>query len=429
MGAQPDRTASRDAPPATIGVVGAGTMGAGIAQVALEAGDRVVIHDPDPEALARGRERIADGLARRARSRSALPAGAAAGPLDPEDALTRLRSASDLGGLAAASEVIVEAVTEDLELKRRLFATLDAAASPTTLLATNTSALSVAAIASATRRPGRVVGLHFFNPAPLMPLVEVVAPVGTAAATVDAAIELVRRWAKTPVRTADTPGFIVNRVNRPFTLEALAMLETGAGTVESIDEAIRADGFPMGPFELMDLVGIDVNLAAARGIFEGFAYEPRYRPSAIQERLVEAGRLGRKSREGFYWYADDGRRLGVAGAFAVEPEPLDPPGPSLRALPAGGPADGPAAMHDPTAERIVLAIVNEAYRAVGEGVADPSDVDLALRLGAGHPSGPFERVAAFGGPAAVLARLDRWRRAGPRFDPAPALVAAAEAAT
>ena len=221
MGARPDRTASRDAPPATIGVVGAGTMGAGIAQVALEAGDRVVIHDPDPEALARGRERIADGLARRARSRSALPQGSAGGPLDPEEALARLRSASDLGGLAAASDVIVEAVTEDLELKRRLFATLDSAASPTTLLATNTSALSVAAIASATRRPGRVVGLHFFNPAPLMPLVEVVAPVGTAAATAAAAIELVRRWAKTPVRTADTPGFIVNRVNRPFTLEAL----------------------------------------------------------------------------------------------------------------------------------------------------------------------------------------------------------------
>ena len=123
-----------------------------------------------------------------------------------------------------------------------------------------------------------------------------------------------------------------------------------------------------------------------------------------------------------------GWRLGVAGAFAVEPEPLDPPAPSLRALPTGGPADEPPATFDPTAERIVLAIVNEAYRAVGEGVADPSDVDLALRLGAGHPSGPFERVSAFGGPAAVLARLGRWRRAGPRFEPAPALVAAAEAA-
>ena len=159
-------------------------------------------------------------------------------------------------------------------------------------------------------------------------------------------------WGKTPVRSADAPGFVVNRVNRPFTLEALRLLEDGHGSVEGIDAAVRADGFPMGPFELMDLVGIDVNLAAARGIWEAFRYEPRFRPSPIQERLVEAGRLGRKTGEGFYWYGDDGRRIGPAGAFVVDDERSSRRTPSTRPI-----------------ERIVVAIANEAYRALGEGVA------------------------------------------------------------
>ena len=419
-----DRSVSPAGPdpiPTVIGVVGAGTMGAGIAQVALEAGDRVLLHDPDPDALDRAIAAIRDGLERRSRRSGDAPTVRV--PVVGE-AMARLTAEPDLERTVRPSKVIVEAAFEDLGVKRRLFAAMDAIASRETVLATNTSALSIRAIAAATRRPGRVLGLHFFNPAPLMPLVEVVIAPSVDRRIAEAGMALVRRWGKTPVQTADTPGFIVNRVNRPFTLEALWLLETGEGTVESIDEGVRAAGFPMGPFELMDLVGIDVNLAAARGIFEGFAYEPRFRPSAIQERLVEAGRLGRKTREGFYWYSDDGRRLGVAGAFAVDPDPVVLPGPTKRALPDGGVGDRAAGL-DPTVERIVLAVINEAYRALGDGAAGSADIDLALRLGAGHPMGPFERTAALGGPAAVLARLERWRSASLRLEPAPTLVAAA----
>ena len=411
------------AEPIIVGVVGAGTMGAGIAQVALEAGDRVLIYDQDPGAVARARERIVDGLGRRLRRRiggHSDPAAVSVG-----EALSRLEDAPDLRTLARAAGVVVEAASEDLLVKQAIFARLDADADGAAILATNTSALSVAQIATAARHAERVVGLHFFNPAPLMPLVEVVVPGVVLPLIADEAMGLVRRWGKTPVLTGDSPGFIVNRVNRPFTLEALRLLEVGAGTVESIDQAIRTDGFPMGPFELMDLVGIDVNLAAARGIFEAFQYEPRYRPSEIQDRLVEAGRFGRKSGEGFYWYGEDGRRLGPAGAFAADPEPFAAPTPTRSSLSSGEPGAEALVRLDPIVEQIVLAIVNEAYRALGEQVASSADIDLALRLGAGHPSGPFERTAALGGPAAVLARLARWESAGPRFSPAPALVAAA----
>jgi len=386
----------------TIGVVGAGTMGAGIAQVALEAGERVIIHDPEPGAMARARARIADGLVRRRRRISSAGGDAA----DPDEPLDRLVEGPDLGALAG-SALVIEAVVEDLDVKRSVFGRLDAIVADDAILATNTSALGVTAIGAATRHPDRVIGLHFFNPAPLMALVEVVAPATADPGIVERATDRVTRWGKTTVRTADTPGFIVNRVNRPFTLEALALLETGVGSVASIDGAVRAAGFPMGPFELMDLVGIDVNLAAAQAIFAGTSYEPRFRPSLIQERLVEAGRLGRKTGEGFYWYGDDGRRLAVAGAFATED--------------AGADADA----SDEIVDRIVLAVIDEAYRALGDRVASAGDIDLALRLGAGHPRGPFAWAAELGGAAAVLDGLDRWRAAGLRFEPAAALVAAA----
>lgn len=429
-----DPTTSEPAPDAStvgvIGVVGAGTMGAGIAQLALEGGARVVIHDPDPAAIERARDRIADGIARRTKRRSPADGG----PVERTvaEAIGRLEAAADLEHLARAADVVIEAALEDLALKRRIFSRLDAAARPGTILATNTSALSVGAIAAATLHPERVVGLHFFNPAPVMALVEVVAPSAADPAMVRAATELVVGWGKTAVRSADSPGFIVNRVNRPFTLEALAVLEAGLGSVESIDAAVRAAGYPMGPFELMDMVGIDVNLAAARGIYQAFRYEPRFRPSPIQERLVEAGRLGRKSREGFYWYGDDGRSLGQAGAFAGDPDPAAVAAPGILALPGVGAGDdlvvSDPVVSDPVVERIVLAIVNEAYRALGDGVASAADIDLALRLGAGHPDGPFERAAALGGPAAVVARLGRWGSAGPRFVSAPTLLEAARAA-
>jgi 3-hydroxybutyryl-CoA dehydrogenase len=368
-------------------------MGSGIAQVALEHGHEVVIHDVDEVAIERGRGRIRDGLAKRA-----TKLGLDADTIDEwiDGRLSRLRESETIAGLGGEIDVAIEAAIEDLELKRDIFRALDVAA-PDAILATNTSALSVAAIAEGTARPGRVVGLHFFNPAPVMPLVEVVVAPGTDQRIKVRAAALVQGWGKTAVLSKDSPGFIVNRVNRPFTLEALAMLERGEAGVVAIDEAVRAAGYPMGPFELMDLIGVDVNLAVATAIWEGFARSERFQPSRIQEQLVGEGRLGRKTSAGFYRY-DDGQRG----------EPFEGLG--------EGPLDSGVIV-----ERIELAIVAEAYRALADDVAAEPDIDLALRLGAGHPIGPFERARAWGGGPTVLARLRDLSRLGPRFEPPPTI--------
>ena len=357
-----------------IGVVGAGTMGAGIAQVALEAGHEVVLHDVDEAAIERGRTRIREGLARRA-ARLDLDADSIDDWVDGR--IAGLREALTLDAVAGEATVVIEAALEDLELKRTIFRTLDAASDARTLIATNTSALSVASIAEAATRPERVLGLHFFNPAPVMRLVEVVVAPRTAAAVVDRAVELMTTWGKTPVRVRDAPGFIVNRVNRPFTIVALRMLEADEASVEAIDGALREDGFPLGPFELMDLAGIDINLAAARGVWEGLGRPDRLRPVAIQERLVDEGRLGRKTDAGFYRY-DEGRLLGVDPEFATK-------------------LDGLAAVD--IRKRILDAVDDEARLAAAEGVASEDDIDLALKLGVAHPVGPFERMRARSGTA------------------------------
>lgn len=354
-----------------VGVVGAGTMGAGIAQVALGAGDEVVIHDVDTRAIEGARERVRSGLAREA---AKLDVSADEVETWVDERLARLRSAVTLDAVAAEAEIVIEAAIEDLVLKQTIFRTLDAAAPPDTILATNTSALSVAAIAQATSRPERVLGLHFFNPVPRMALVEVVPGPASAPAIVSRAEEVVRSWGKATVRSTDSPGFIVNRVNRPFTIQALRLLEAGEASVEAIDRAIRAADFPMGPFELMDLVGIDVNMAAARGVWEGLGRPDHLRPSEIQDRLVAQGRLGRKTGAGFYDYST-GRRGPVATEFR---EPQDPSYLGRAAIEAD----------------ILDAIYDEAQRAVAEGVAIAADIDRAMRLGAGHPMGPFERRAA-----------------------------------
>ncbi|MEO5939571.1 MAG: 3-hydroxyacyl-CoA dehydrogenase NAD-binding domain-containing protein [Candidatus Limnocylindrales bacterium] len=379
-----------------IGVVGAGIMGSGIAQVALEAGHEVVLHDVDAAALARGRDRIADGLARRAARAVDDPAGIAAWIALRIDGL---RETEVLEQLADEADAVIEAALESVALKEVIFRALDAIAAPSTILATNTSALSIASIAAATRHPERVVGLHFFNPAPVMALVEVVAGPATDPAIAAAAADLVTSWGKTAVRSADSPGFIVNRVNRPFTLRALRLLETGLATVEAIDDAIRGAGFPLGPFELMDLTGIDVTFAASTAIWEALGRPDRLRPSPIQEELIAAGRLGRKTGEGFYGYPD-GRRGSSARATTGGRSPLEP-GAIL--------------------ERIVLPIVDEAARAAVEGVATRADIDIALRLGAAHPVGPFERAAEAGGLAVVAGRLNDLARDDPSFVPSEAL--------
>lgn len=391
------------APLPVVGIVGAGTMGRGIAQLAASHGHEVLLHDVDPAALDQAVERIRRGVARRD-ARGSLPDRGAS---NVDSVADRLHPVASLGGLADRADVVVEAVVEDLALKRRVFHALDAASSPDTILATNTSALSIDAIASAASRPGRVVGLHFFNPAPIMPLVEVIAGRASQDKALERAEGLARAWGKTPVRCRDVAGFAVNRVNRPFTLEALRVLAEGSASVEEIDDALRRDGFPMGPFQLMDLVGIDVNLAVARAIHEGLGRPPRLAPSPIQEHLVEGGRFGRKSGEGFYRYDEDGRRLGPAPEFEQSSEGTFEP-PELVA-------------------RIVMGVINEAYHALDDHVAEPPAIDTALRLGAAHPLGPFERVQRLGGPGVALEMLavlaDRY---GDRFRPAPALRRAAD---
>ncbi len=357
-----------DPEPARVAVIGAGTMGAGIAQVALEGGWRVSLHDALPGATDRAIDRIRQGLTRRAeKAGRADPARSAA------DALLGLDVAPTVARAVGGAHLAIEAIVEDLEPKRKLIADLDGAAAPDTILATNTSALSVSRIAEAAARPERVVGLHFFNPAPVLPLVEVVAGRASAPWAIERATAIVEGWGKTAIRVADAPGFIVNRVNRPFTLEPLRLLRAGAATIEAIDAAIVAAGFPMGPFALMDLIGIDVNLAAARGLFEASGRPPRLRPSPIQEELVAAGKLGRKSGEGFYRYVD-GKSAGPGQRFASR----------------GGPGTGAGLDAGSIVERVVLAIVNEAYRALGDGVASEPDIDRAMQLGANHPFGPFE---------------------------------------
>ena len=376
-------------------------MGTGIAQVALLAGHPVRLVDTDPAAVERARGQIGRGIASFAGKR-----GLAGDQLNAavDNVLSRLTVAADPAAAVDGAALAIEAVAEDLSAKQEVFRALDGAA-PNAILATNTSALSVAAIAGVASRPGRVVGLHFFNPVPAMALVEVVSAPNTDPGAVAAVAKVVTGWGKTPVRSADTPGFIVNRINRPFTLEALRMIDEGLTRASRIDSSIKAIGFPMGPFELMDLIGLDINLASTRAIYEGFGDAPRFLPSPILERMVAAGTLGRKTGSGFYEYDDAGKKLDLV------------PG-----LPGG---DIPDFGMGSATERILLGIVNEAYRALGDEVATEADIDTALKLGAGHPLGPFERATRLGGPAAVVSALTRLSAAyGPAFEPAPLLLKA-----
>ncbi|WP_395361519.1 3-hydroxyacyl-CoA dehydrogenase [Streptomyces sp. YH02] len=285
----------------TVAVVGTGTMGQGIAQVALVAGHPVRLYDSAP---GRAEEAVAALTARLDRlvEKGRLDATAR------EAAVGRLHAAQDLAELADAA-LVVEAIVELLPVKQQLFADLEKVVGDDAVLATNTSSLSVTAIAGGLRLPGRFVGLHFFNPAPLLPLVEVVSGFATDPDVATRAYETVKGWGKTPVRCADTPGFIVNRVARPFYAEALRIFEEGAADPATIDAALReCGGFKMGPFELTDLIGQDVNEAVTRSVWESFHQDPKFTPSLAQRRLVESGRLGRKTGQGWFSYAEGAER-------------------------------------------------------------------------------------------------------------------------
>ncbi len=393
-------------PARIVGVIGAGTMGAGIAQLAARSGARTILHDPLPEALARGAQYARDGLAKEAaKSRlSAEQADAAAGRIEPVDELAAF----------TPCELVIEAAPERLELKHELYARVSEIVSAECVLATNTSSLLVTAIAAAASQPERVVGMHFFNPAPLMRLLEIVAGEQSSERSLALARATGEAMGKSVIVARDGPGFLVNRCNRPFGLEALRLLQERIADIETIDRTMRVEGgFRMGPFELMDLVGIDTGLEISKSFYEQSFYEPRWRPSPIAARHVAAGLCGRKSGRGYYDYSRDPYR------------PADPErdSDSDADQPAGG---GGGETGRPTAggvlERILCQVINECAFALGEGVGSAEDIDTGMALGLNYPRGPLAWADQIGLDR-VLAVLDSLQEEyrEERYRAAPAL--------
>ncbi len=279
----------------TIGIAGGGTMGAGIAQISAAAGFTVVLRDLSEEIISRARATIESNLGTAVEKKKLTPE-------DSRSILEHIRFSTDMMEFQGC-QAVIEAIIEDAGAKAGLFGQLDRICPPDTLFATNTSSLSVTLLARAVKNPQRMIGMHFFNPPHLMPLVEVIAGHRTSGETVGQAITLAQRMKKTPVLVRDSPGFIVNRCARPFYGEALRLLAEGIAPVEDIDKIVRSEGgFRMGPFELMDMIGIDINLAVTESIYRQTFGEPRFRPHQIQQKMVDSGLLGRKSGRGFYDY-------------------------------------------------------------------------------------------------------------------------------
>lgn len=424
----------------TVAVIGSGTMGAGIAEVAASHGHPVLVYDIDAAAISRAVDGIRQRLSSRvARGKLSADAG--------EQILARLTPVTNIGALAKA-ELVIEAASERLEVKKALFTQLAEVCPPQTLLASNTSSISVTAIAAEVNHPERVAGLHFFNPAPVMKLVEVVSGLATSPEVADALCELALSWGKQPVRCQSTPGFIVNRVARPFYSEAWRALEEQVAAPEVIDAALRdGGGFPMGPLELTDMIGQDVNFAVTCSVFNAFWQERRFLPSLVQQELVLAGRLGKKSGQGVYRWQEDKPAVSWLAPVSHSFSPMraqrrsdgvteiddllliETQGETAQslALRHGCPvvvvdrierdvaviAAAPGNPHAATQKaiywlqhqekrvvqiadypglliwRTVAMIANEALDALQKGVASEQDIDTAMRLGVNYPCGPI----------------------------------------
>jgi len=322
-------------PGSTVAVIGAGTMGAGIAQIAALCGHRVQLHDARLGAGDAAKKAIAAALAN-------LVAKGRLAQADADAAVGRIATVVTLADSCVA-QLVIEAIVEDLAAKRELFASLENVVAPDCILASNTSSFSITALAGGGRHPERFAGMHFFNPAPLMPLVEIVSGLATSLATLDTLFATTLAWGKTPVRASSTPGFIVNRCARPFYTEGLRLLAERAADPATLDAVVReAGGFRMGPFELIDLIGLDVNLAVTASIWGAYFHDPRYAPSVLQQERVTAGFLGRKTGRGFYDYA----------AGAAKPEPRTE---ARRPAPAQVSVHGDPGIASPLVERIAAA--------------------------------------------------------------------------
>lgn len=336
-----------------VGVVGAGAMGSGIAQVAAQSGHQVVLFDQEVDALQNSRSALVKVLNRLVEKSK----------LTEEEAVSiqaRIRYAEDLREMAGC-ELVIEAIVENLDVKKMVFQRLEEIIPEDAMLTSNTSSLSIASLAAGLKYPQRVFGIHFFNPAPLMPLVEIIPAISSDMEMVQAARSLVDSWGKTTVLAKDTPGFIVNRIARPFYAEAVKMLDEGVADAATIDWAMKTlGGFKMGPFELMDLIGHDVNYVVSETVWTQMYFDPRYRPSLTQKRMMEAGLLGRKTGRGFYSYAAD----------AATPNPNENEELGQYIL-----------------QRILAMLINEAYDAVFLGIASERDVELAMTKGVNYPKG------------------------------------------
>ena len=336
-----------------VGIIGGGTMGSGIAQVAATAGCMVTLFDVHQGVLDTAKanlEKITNRLVEKRRI-----------TLQEKDAIqNNIRYVNTLKQLAH-SDLTIEAIIENIEVKKKLFHELESHVSDTCIIASNTSSLSVASLASALKKPNRCIGIHFFNPAPLMKLVEVIPAIQTSQKVLTTVQITLEKWEKVVAVAKDTPGFIVNRVARPFYGEALRMYEEGVADFATIDHALKSvGGFKMGPFELMDFIGNDINYTVTNTVFEAFYNDPRYKPSFTQKRFAEAGYLGRKSGKGFYDYSP--------GAIKPLPET------NQKLL-------------NTIFDRILVMLINEAADALFLNIASAQDIDAAMTTGVNYPKG------------------------------------------